>query len=97
MGPGKNDPIGFNDNPGIQSRLLYADITDSFQTYLVFNPGGGGIWVTLGIVDWGWSGYALYSTSGWELTDSSVTSPTYTDSDVFPIWPEIYMGTLQNN
>jgi hypothetical protein len=92
-----NGSIGFNDSPAIQSRLLYANMSDSFQTYLVFKPDGDSIWVTLGMVNWGWSGDALYFTSGWELDSSSVTSPTYTDSDAFPAWSQTYTGALQNN
>jgi hypothetical protein len=57
--------------------------TDSFQTYLEFKPDGpNNIWVTLGIVTWGWGGT---ETSG-VLTSSSTNQPTYSNSDQFPVW-----------
>ena len=83
-------PIGaihFSDNPGINDvGIDYESLTDSFETYLVFKPNdnntGSSIWVTLGIVNWGWSATQL----SWVLTSSSVTNPTYTNSNEFPQW-----------
>jgi hypothetical protein len=77
--------VSFVDNPGIGTMLgvVPVSLTDLFQTYLMWNPGDDSIWVTLGIVSWGWSGTEWWGTT---LTSSSVTPPTYSDSDDFPVW-----------
>ena len=83
----------FNDRPTIQCEPINTWISDSFKTYLVFHPQGDGIWVTLGRVDWGWSGAASYVLFGsffnWELYSGSLTSPHYTDTDEFPVYPDV--------
>jgi len=78
-------PLNFVDNPGVASAWAYVSCADSFKTYLVFNPGGDGIGVTLGIVTWGWSGTETLGA----LSSSSTTSPMYSASDEFPVWPNI--------
>jgi hypothetical protein len=91
--------ITFDDNPQMGTTSFgipypYAYITDNFQTYLVFKPSddsaGPSIWVTLGIVNWGW---AAYETLNLSLSSTNVISPTYSSSDAFPTW----LHTLHNN
>ena len=50
---------------------------DSFNTYLIYKPKGHEdhtIWVTLSVIEWGWSGTAIYDTtvtpSKWKLEDT---------------------------
>ena len=81
------NPIGtvpFQDAPGVSDVYPLESITDSFETYLVFQPApqNSSIWVTLGIVTWGWSA----TESAWSLTATNVTQATYSDSDKFPTW-----------
>jgi hypothetical protein len=95
VGPNTNGIVRFFDTPGIQCHWHYSPytttITDHFKTYLVFKPTGDGIWVTLGRVDWGWYGQAFgYINGTWGLLDSSITSPTNTDTDEFPEYPDTY-------
>jgi hypothetical protein len=81
--------IDFIDNPGISSAAgPYINITDQFKTYLVFKPdvAGDSIWVTLGIVTWGWSETEWWGTT---MTSSHADPPTHTDSDDFPIWFDV--------
>jgi hypothetical protein len=91
--------IGFEGNdPNIQCMGGYStiptSITDGFKTYLVFKPNGDGIWVTLGLVNWGWYGEAYYyESSGWWLTDQSVAGPIYTDTDQPAVWSHILHNT----
>jgi hypothetical protein len=85
---------GDDPNIGILS-ASFVSPADSFKTYLVFNPDpalAGNIWVTLGRVDWGWSGYAAFDipTAKWLLITGSTNSPAYTNTDEFPVWPSIY-------
>jgi len=92
------NPIGtidFQDAPGVSDVYWDTTITDQFKTYLVFKPidssAGGSVWVTLGIVTWGWSA----TESHWSLTATNVTQATYSDSDAFPQW--LYIGTGNHN
>jgi len=98
VGPSKTGIVDFSDKPGIDcwSVLLgVVSITDDFKTYLVFHPDGDGIWVTLGRVNWGWHGYAGVDINNGtvELEDSSVTPPTYTDTDEFSVWSSVYSNS----
>jgi hypothetical protein len=87
--------VKFQDAPGVSDVYGFENITDSFQTYLVFKPdddsAGSSIWVTFGIVTWGWSA----AESRWSLTTTNVTPATYSDSDAFPQW--LYVGTGHHN
>ena len=55
INPKKSVP--FQDAPGVSDIYGFETITDSFKTYLVFQPlsqnGSSNIWVTLGIATWG--------------------------------------------
>ena len=94
---GTTTNIYFSDRPTVECVPINTWIKDSFRTYLVFHPAGDGIWVTLGRVRWGWSGFASDVNMGsdllWQLDQSSLTSPLYTDTDEFPEWPSV----LQNS
>ena len=84
--------IPFEDNPGVGSLLGidgFVTVTDQFKTYLVFKPDGDSIWITLGIVTWGWSA----SEDWWMFTGSTVINPGYSPSDDFPVWPRISYNT----
>jgi hypothetical protein len=89
----------FGDGPSLEDTLYsFADLPDTFKTYLRFQPIGG-IPITIGRVDWGWHGRTdgSYSTSIWTLTTHSVTGPTlYAGDDSFPVWPETYHNTGGN-
>jgi hypothetical protein len=83
-----NGVIFFSDNPGISDfGFDQESITDDFKTYLIFKPDpqDSSIWVTLGIVTWGWSAEQWF----WVMMTPLVTPPTYTDPDDFPTWPHI--------
>jgi hypothetical protein len=76
----------------------FISMTDSFKTYLVFNPDpndANNIWVTLGQVTWGWSGYAAFDipTIKWVLITGTTNAPGYTDSDAFPSWTRVYSNS----
>jgi Glucodextranase, domain B len=92
--PFGTDGAGDQPSLGILS-TSFISLTDSFKTYLVFNPdpnNAANIWVTLGRVDWGWSGYAAFDipTIKWLLITGSTNAPTYINTDEFPVWPSVY-------
>ena len=70
---------------------------DRFTTYLMYKPNAHGIWVTLGAIDWGWSGFAartgsnawcLGGTPGCPMTTPSnwTVKPKVQVSATFPTW-----------
>ena len=77
--------VELQDGPSIAD-LSNVTITDNFKSYLRFKPTGDAIWVTLGIVNWGWS--ATTGNAG-VLQSTNVVPPTYTDSTDFPEWPNV--------
>ena len=86
--------VDFYDSPGVGEWTLWSiTIRDNFQTYLVFRPDGhvANIWVTLGIVTWGWGA----TESGTILLSPTNTPPTYQDSDSFPVWTKVSHGQGQ--
>jgi hypothetical protein len=94
FGTDTGNGTGSGDEPGVGCYPFVVSITDSFKTYLVFKPTGDSIWVTLGRVDWGWSGYAVVDADGTgDLIDSSTNAPTYTNTDEFPVWSSIYQNS----
>ena len=95
-------PIGvitFDDHPYVSvSSLPFSatSIEDHFKTYLVFKPDpqDSSIWVTLGMVDWAWSGTEATAWNTKTLTSSWTDGPHYTYSiDEFPSW----LYVLHNN
>jgi len=62
------------------------EIKESFRTHLMFKPTGG-IWVGVGLLEWSWSGTAVYANGGWTLEERDWTScPTGTATCRFPLW-----------
>jgi hypothetical protein len=82
----------FSDGPDISGSLhSYANCTDSFKTYVCFQPNGSGsIPVTIGRVDWGWQGDAALSSGVWSLTTNSIPTPTLHPDDSFPQWQYVH-------
>jgi hypothetical protein len=87
--------VGFSDSPGVESSSTWnIIINDSFETYLMFKPDGiandgiGNIWVTLGVVTWGWGA----SEKNGQLMAPQTVQPTYQDTDQFPTWTQVYSG-----
>jgi len=61
----------------------------SFSDYVMFKPNGDGIYVTLGMVNWGMSFGASYPSLS--ISPNLVTGPSNPNgSDTFPTWEEIY-------
>lgn len=95
VGPGNIATVDLSDNPGVGYRVSVTSISDSFKTYLVFNPNPddpSNIWVTLGRADWGWSADAAVNflgIGGASLVNSSTSPPVYTDTDEFPDWSSV--------
>jgi hypothetical protein len=94
-----NNSQGAGDRPGIGIlSTSFVSMTDSFKTYLVFNPNPNNtnnIWVTLGQVAWGWHGYAAFDVTSlrWQLITGSTNAPSYTDTDAFPMWTNVYSNS----
>jgi hypothetical protein len=84
--------VALNDSPGTPIILKVGGIVvwtfdnvtikDDVNTYLEFKPDGDSIWVTLGIVTWGWGA----TKSGSIMNSPSTVQPQYQDSDQFPVW-----------
>jgi hypothetical protein len=83
-----NEDWNFSDGPNIIGPLhSYANCTDSFKTYVCFQPtGSGSIPVTIGRVDWGWQGNAVLSGGVWSLTTNNIVTPTLHTDNSFPQW-----------
>jgi hypothetical protein len=78
---------------GLLSEMSQISSSDSFSTYLMWNPNVGtgsnaSIPVPLGAVAWGWSGDAVQdeSTGVWALGPSSIAPHSFTPSTTFPTW-----------
>ena len=69
----------FRDAPTVAPTV--KSVTENFKTYRRFSPPDG-IWVTLGIVNWGWGA----TNQNGSLLPPSVTAPTYSDPVEFPVW-----------
>ena len=87
-------PMNFGDAPKLTDDFYsFADLSDSFNTYLEFQPLGG-IPITIGRVNWGWHGQTFISGGVWSLATDSVTGPNLNSSDdLFPEWTEIYYNS----
>jgi hypothetical protein len=67
----------------------FITLTDTFETYLQFQPDGG-IPVTIGRIDWGWSCWAIENNGIWTwATPTSGPTPDWND-DSFPVWTQVY-------
>src|SRR5690606_33386756 len=73
-----------NDSPGARLRPTQTgrSVDDSFHTYFMFRPTGG-IWVTLGKMEWSWKGSAAKTAAGWAVVAGSTSfsqNPTWASS-----------------
>jgi hypothetical protein len=67
-------------------------VSISARDFVQFCPGGGGIYVTLGIATWNASATARqYSMYGdWFIQNPTISGPIGPDtSDAFPLWTQI--------
>jgi len=82
-----NTTLVNEDSPGQPCYLPYDTFirSDSFQTYLIYKPKGHKdhtIWVTLSVINWGWSGTAIctdpspWPSEKWELDTSPGAMPS---------------------
>lgn len=98
---GNTRVVPFGDRPGVGIlSTSFISVEDSFKAYLVFNPdpsSSDNIWVTLGCVTWGWSGYAAFDPVSftWQLISGSTNGPAYTDTDEFPAWEKVFRNSRQ--
>ncbi|MEA2563845.1 MAG: hypothetical protein QOH06_5349 [Acidobacteriota bacterium] len=62
------------------------EVKESFRTHLMFKPTGG-IWAGVGLLEWSWSGTAVYENGEWTLAERDwTTCPTGTATVRFPVW-----------
>jgi hypothetical protein len=94
-----DDPVKYvahNDNPGLEPGSFpfvnSITITNLFKTYLQFQPTGG-IPVTIGRIDWGWSCIAIQSNGIWSWTLTTNQPATNWNDNSFPQWT----NTFHNN
>ncbi len=82
--------VNHQDVPGFGPGLCHLiTVNDAFKTYLQFQPDGG-ISVTIGRIDWGWTCSAWQDNGAWTwLIFVSDPSPDWSD-DSFPLWTQIY-------
>jgi hypothetical protein len=83
--------IDLYDSPGILILPTYDSETvnnDYFHTYLQFYPDTGGIWVTLGVVTWGWGATENYNGGSPILSNPWTQQPKYIDTDAFPLYSQ---------
>lgn len=71
------------DNGGSAWTKAYGN--DIFTTYLMYRPGGG-VWVPIQRLDWGWSGNADNSLGYWSATGSDFMAPNGSNTDDPPQW-----------
>jgi hypothetical protein len=91
-----DDPVKYvahGDTPGLEQGnfpfVNYLSITNLFRTYLQFQPTGG-IPVTIGRIDWGWSCIATESNGIWSWTlTTNQPVPNWNDS-TFPLWTNVF-------
>ncbi len=86
--------LSFGDGPSLtDSFYSFADLNDSFNTYLEFQPPGG-IPVTIGRITWGWHGQTAVSGGIWSLARGDVTGPSLNSADdTFPEWTTVYYNS----
>jgi hypothetical protein len=85
--------MAFGDAPSLTDNFYsFADLNDSFTTYLQFQPTGG-IPVTIGSVTWGWVGQTAVSGGIWSLAKGTVSGPTQNLTDDSPAeWINVYIN-----
>ncbi len=66
--------------------------TDSFQTYLMYKPEGDSIWVSLSLLEWGWTGSAIISETGaWSGGGSARGGGDGRETDTLPEWKNNFL------
>jgi hypothetical protein len=60
--------------------------SESFDSYLQWQPSGSGIFVSIAHVTWGWSGDATFTNGSWTVKASSVTPPAISSTSTLPTW-----------
>ena len=74
---------------------LYVSRDDDFKLYSIYKPSGTSIWVTLGLLEWGFGGEAEcvdYINGVWQLVNDSgyITGPTKTiPCSTLPTWNDV--------
>jgi hypothetical protein len=85
--------VAHNDNPGLDPGTFAFRtsifITNQFKTYVQFQPGGG-IPVTIGRVDWGWSCNATQSNGIWSWTCFTNQPMLDRNDSTLPTWTNIF-------
>ncbi len=93
-GPNYYATPAFEDSPWNACSVSPSVAQFTFTDYLRFRPDGDdqNIFVTLGIITWGYYGKANEASGAWSLdSSSSVTGPTGpADSISFPYWTQVF-------
>jgi hypothetical protein len=92
MWQGDDSPANVLSTPPPCLSVTYAG---SFTDYFMYQPGvtkarsGSRLWVTLGVMNWMFSGTAGDSNGAWTLTSHTDPTPKYQDSMTLPLWNQI--------
>ena len=83
-----NYPFFSDDTPGISLSAGIANCfrSDSFKTYLMYKPEGDSIWVSLSLLEWGWSGMATNTETGWQGSGETSGGGDSVTTDDLPVW-----------
>jgi hypothetical protein len=88
------------DTPGVCGEYSPIDMTDQFMGYIQFKPDQfNSIPVTIGLMTWGWHGYASKSNGVWtKSTNSTITpNPNVVEYHEFPKWLYVYGNSNVND
>lgn len=80
-----------SDSPGqgLPNHVHEAEVSDNFQTYLMFKPNTpNAIWVPIKKIEWSWGATATRVSEGnnWTLTSISKPAPSVSTTFEFPSW-----------
>jgi hypothetical protein len=80
--PNPRGTLDFYDGPYVECFFNFT-VRDSFRTFVRFKPDGqDSIWVTLGVVHWGWGA----TKSGDTILNPTTDTPEFQPTDEFPSW-----------
>jgi hypothetical protein len=87
-------PPEMEDHPGFAVPNTYESLTatESFSTYLMYQPqsGAAAVWIALAEIDWSWSKTATNGPDGWTATAPTAqpnpTSLSPIGATAFPTW-----------